>query len=210
MALPASVRKTGAKSSEPSDRSEFAHLAAIEISVLESGKHLGIQAVGTGYIDLTMAYAQKARALQDEFKAATGVRPKYPKSRAALQDLCETLNHYIATQDNVKAADAWKQAAKDFAGEFARLSQADVADDFDLDRLTSTGELEGERCPAAGVRQEAAPKRGRCLHLYLLAHQAGGPLPPQRCQGHGPHLGKLLRQHCPVLRPLTGAGCRDY
>ena len=91
-----------------------------------------------------MAHAQKARAVQDEFEAATGVRPKDPRSRVALQDLCETLDRYIGAQANSKAADAREQAAKDFAGEFARLSQTDVADDFDLDRPQVQGNLEGE------------------------------------------------------------------
>ena len=45
----------------------------------------------------------------------------------------ETLGRYEAIQANVKAADARNQATKDFAGEFASLSQTDVAYDFDLD-----------------------------------------------------------------------------
>ena len=90
-----------------------------------------------------MTHTQKAQALLDEFEAATGIRPKYPRFQEMLRGLRETLDHYIVAQANVKAADARKHPAKDFAGEFARLSQTDVADDFDLDRLASVGELGG-------------------------------------------------------------------
>ena len=79
-----------------------------------------------------MAHAQRAHALQDDFEAATGVRPRYPRSRIALQDLRETLDRYIAAQDAVKVFNSKKQAVKDEAKEFTRLGQMDVIDEFDL------------------------------------------------------------------------------
>lgn len=61
---------------------------------------------------------QKAQALQEEFEATTDFRPKYPRSWAALQDLRETLDAMAWAK--LKANDAWRQGAEDFAGEFAR------------------------------------------------------------------------------------------
>ena len=108
-----------------------------------------------------MAHAARARILQDEFEAATGVRPPYPRTREALQGLRETLDLYKATLENVKAADARRRADAAAADEFARLRQIDAVDDFDLDTSTSAGELEGEagrllRRAKAGHRREGA------------------------------------------------------
>jgi len=92
-------------------------------------------------------HSQKARALRDEYEAITGFQPKYPRSRVALQDLRGRLDRYTTAQANVKATGAQNKGTKDFVDEFARLGQIDKKrkiDDFDLDRLTSAGELEGE------------------------------------------------------------------
>ena len=91
-----------------------------------------------------MAHAQRAHVLQDDFEAATGIQPRYPRSRIALQDLRETLDRYIAAQDAVKVLDSQKQAVKDEADEFTRLDQMDVIDEFDLDQPNNAGKLEGE------------------------------------------------------------------
>ena len=106
-----------------------------------------------------MAHAAKARLLRDEFKAATGVRPNYPRSRVALQGLRETLDRYNAATAKLKANDARRQGAKNLADEFARLNQIE-ADDFDLDTPTSAGELEGEA--------------GRLLRQAKAQHQREG------------------------------------
>ena len=90
-----------------------------------------------------MALAAKARLIRDEFEAATGVRPKYPRSWQALKNLRETLDRYNAAKANLKANDARRQGAKNLADEFARLGKI-APDDFDLDTPTSAGELEGE------------------------------------------------------------------
>ena len=78
-----------------------------------------------------MAHAAKARLLRDEFEAATGIRPKYPRSREALQDLRETLDRYNAAKANLKANDARRKGAKNLADELARLDKI-KPDDFDL------------------------------------------------------------------------------
>ena len=96
-----------------------------------------------------MAHAQRAHALQDAFEDATGMRPRYPRSRVSLQSLQETLDRYVAAQDAVKALNAQKQGVKAEADEFARLGRIDIddvddVDDFDLDQPTEAGELEGE------------------------------------------------------------------
>ena len=117
-----------------------------------------------------MAHAAKARLLRDEFEVATGVRPKYPRSREALQDLCETLDRYNAAKANLKANDARRKAnlkandarrqgAKNLAEELARLNKIE-ADDFDLKMLTSAGQLEGEA--------------GRLLRRAKAQHQREG------------------------------------
>ena len=87
-----------------------------------------------------MAHAHRAHLLQDEFEAATGIRPAYPRSRTALQNLRDTLDRYNAANKTINDA----QQAEDFANEFARLGQIDVVDEFDLDISTSIRELEGE------------------------------------------------------------------
>ena len=112
-----------------------------------------------------MAHAQRAHALQDDFEATTGIRPRYPRSRIALQDICETLDRYIAAQDAVKALDAQRQGAKDEADEFARLGQMDVYDDFDLDHPTVAGELEGE--PARLLKRAKGAHRREGAATYL-------------------------------------------
>ena len=122
-----------------------------------------------------MAHAAKARLLRDEFEAATGVRPKYPRSREALQDLRETLDRYNAAKANLKANDAQRKAnlkandarrqgAKNLADELARLNKIE-ADDFDLETLTSAGQLEGE----AGWllrRAKAQHQREGVTHIF--------------------------------------------
>ena len=108
-----------------------------------------------------MAHAAKARLIRDEFEAATGVRPKSPRSRQALKDLRKTLDHYNAAKANLKANDARRQGGKNLADEFARLGKI-APDDFDLDTTTSAGELEGEtgrlsrRAKASHLREGAA------------------------------------------------------
>ncbi len=104
-----------------------------------------------------MAHAAKARLLRDEFEAATGVRPKYPRSREALLDLRETLDHYNAAKANLKANDARRQGAKNLADELARLNKIE-ADDFDLEMPTSARQLEGE----AGRLLRRAKAQHRC------------------------------------------------
>ena len=106
-----------------------------------------------------MAHAAKARLLRDEFEAATGVRPKYPRSREALLDLRETLDRYNTAKANLKANDARRQGAKNLADELARLYKIE-ADDFDLDTPTSAGQLEGEA--------------GRLLRQAKAQHQREG------------------------------------
>ncbi|KAK3794883.1 hypothetical protein RRG08_001031 [Elysia crispata] len=90
-----------------------------------------------------MAHVARTRQLQDEFEAATGVRPKYPRSRVVLQGLRETLDRYEAAKANLKANDARRQGAQNLADEFSRLNKIE-ADGFDLDTPTSAGQLEGE------------------------------------------------------------------
>ena len=87
-----------------------------------------------------MSHAHRAQLLQDEFEATVGIRPTYPRSRTALQNLRETLDRYNVANKTIKDA----QQAEDFANEFARLGQIDVVDEFDLDISTSIRELEGE------------------------------------------------------------------
>ena len=106
-----------------------------------------------------MAHAAKARLLRDELEAATGVRPKYPRSREALLDLRETLDRYNTAKANLKANDARRQGAKNLADELARLYKIE-ADDFDLDTPTSAGQLEGEA--------------GRLLRRAKAQHQREG------------------------------------
>ncbi|KAK3718248.1 hypothetical protein RRG08_023019 [Elysia crispata] len=95
------------------------------------------------YILLNMAHAARARQLQEEYVAATGIRPKYPRSRVALQGLRETLDRYKTAMANLEANDARRQGAKNLEDEFSRLNKIE-ADDFDLDTPTSAGQLEGE------------------------------------------------------------------
>ena len=90
-----------------------------------------------------MAHAARARQLQEEYVAATGIRPKYPRSRVALQGLRETLDRYKTAMADLKANDARRQGAKNLEDEFSRLNKIE-ADDFDLDTPTSAGHLEGE------------------------------------------------------------------
>ena len=90
-----------------------------------------------------MAHAAKARLLRDEFEAATGIRPNYPRSRVALQGLHEILDCDNAAKANPKAHDARRQGAKNLANELARLYKIE-ADDLDLEMPTSAGQLEGE------------------------------------------------------------------
>ncbi|KAK3700996.1 hypothetical protein RRG08_063250 [Elysia crispata] len=90
-----------------------------------------------------MAHAARERQLQEEYVAATGIRPKYPRSRVALQGLRETLDRYKAATANLKANDARRQGAKNLEDEFSRLNKIE-ADEFDLDTPTSAGQLEGE------------------------------------------------------------------
>ena len=90
-----------------------------------------------------MTHAANAKFLRDEFEAATGVRPPYPRSRVALQGLRETLDRYNAAKVNLKANDARRQGAKNLADGFSRLDKIEV-DDFDLDTPTSAEQLEGE------------------------------------------------------------------
>ena len=112
-----------------------------------------------------MAHAQRAHALQDDFEAATGIRPGYPRSRIALQDLRETLDQYIAAQDAVKVLDSQKQTVKVEADEFTRLGQMDVINDFDLDQPTNAGKLEGE--PAKLLkRAKGAQRREGAVHVF--------------------------------------------
>ncbi|KAK3785869.1 hypothetical protein RRG08_063141 [Elysia crispata] len=85
-----------------------------------------------------MAHAARARQLQDEFEAATGVRPKYPRSRVALQGLGKTLDRYEAAKASLKANDARRQGAKNLADELSRLNKIE-ADDFDLETPTRAG-----------------------------------------------------------------------
>ena len=99
-----------------------------------------------------MAHAHRAHLLQDEFEVATGVRPNYPRSRVAIQNLRGVLDRYNAANKTINDA----QQAEDFANEFARLGQIDVVDEVDLDISTSIRELEGE----AGRILRRAPTRG--------------------------------------------------
>ena len=80
-----------------------------------------------------MAHAARARQLQEEYVAATGIRPKYPRSRVALQGLRETLDRYKAATANLKANDARRQGAKKLRRRVLSPKQ---------DR--SAGQLEGE------------------------------------------------------------------
>jgi hypothetical protein len=117
-----------------------------------------------------MAHAQRAHALQDEFEAATGIRPQYPRSRIALQGLRKNLDRYIAVQDAVKVLDAQRQAVKDEADEFAQLAKMDVIDDFDLDQPTTAGKLEGE--PARLLkRAKGAHRREGAVHVFSTWRQ---------------------------------------
>ena len=115
-------------------------------------------------------HVQKAHALQDDFEAATGIRPRYPRSRIALQDYRETLDRYIAAQDAAKALDAQRQAVKDEADELARLGQMEVDDDFDLDQPTTAGKLEGE--PARLLkRAKGAHRQEGAAHVFSTWRQ---------------------------------------
>ena len=87
-----------------------------------------------------MAHAHRAHLLQDEFEATVSIRPAYPRSGAALQNLRETLDRYNAANKTTNDA----QQAEDFANEFARLGQIDVVGEFDLDISTGVRELEEE------------------------------------------------------------------
>ena len=98
----------------------------------------------------------RAQLLRDEFEATVGIRPAYPRSRTALQNLRETLDRYNAANKTINDV----QQAEDFANEFARLGRID--DDFDLDISTGIRYLEGEagrilrRANAQHRREEAA------------------------------------------------------
>ena len=87
-----------------------------------------------------MSHAYRAQLLRDEFEATVGIRPAYPRSRTALQNLRETLDRYNAANKTINDA----QQAEDFANEFARLGRIDDVDDFDLDISTGIRDLEGE------------------------------------------------------------------
>ncbi|KAK3746657.1 hypothetical protein RRG08_039082 [Elysia crispata] len=106
-----------------------------------------------------MAHAARARQLQEEYVAATGIRPKYPRSRVALQGLRETLDRYKTAMADLKANDARRQGAKNLEDEFSRLNKIE-ADDFDLDTPTSAGQLEG--------------KAGRLLRRAKAQHRREG------------------------------------
>ena len=106
-----------------------------------------------------MAHAAKARLLQEEYEAATGFRPPYPRSRVALQGLREILDRYNAAKANLKANDARRQGAKNLADELSRLNKIE-ADDFDIDTPTSAGQLKGEA--------------GRLLRRAKAQHQREG------------------------------------
>ena len=103
-----------------------------------------------------MSHAYRAQLLRDEFEATVGIRPAYPRSRTALQNLRETLDRYNAANKTINDA----QQAEDFANEFARLGRID--DDFDLDISTGIRDLEGEagrilrRAKAQHRREDAA------------------------------------------------------
>ena len=68
---------------------------------------------------IIMKHHEKARLLQDEYQALTGVRPVYPRSRAALQRLSKTLDRHKALKERLIAG----QAEEDIAREFARLGR---------------------------------------------------------------------------------------
>ena len=108
---------------------------------------------------MNMAHAARARQLQEEYVAATGIRPKYPRSRVALQGLRETLDRYKTAMADLKANDARRQGAKNLEDEFSRLNKIE-ADDFDLDTPTSAGQLEG--------------KAGRLLRRAKAQHRREG------------------------------------
>ena len=91
------------------------------------------------------AHHEKAGLLRDEFEAATGIRPPYPRSRRALIELRGTLDRYRAARQAVKNIDAGRQGERDFTDEAARLGQIDTVNDvFDLDTPTSAGQIEGQ------------------------------------------------------------------
>ena len=108
-----------------------------------------------------MSHAHRAHLLQDEFEATVGIRPAYPRSGAALQNLRETLDRYNAANKIINDA----QQAEDFANEFARLGQVDVVDEFDLDISTGVRELGGE----AGLllrRAKTQHRREGATHVF--------------------------------------------
>ena len=129
-----------------------------------------------------MTHAEQARSVREEFETATGTRPPYPRSRAALQGLRETLDRYKAAQVAVKAANARKRAEGNATDEFARLGQIEAVDDFDLDTPTSAGMLEGEA--------------GRLLRRAKTAHRREGAA----------HVFSSWREETPT--PTTSRRCR--
>ena len=75
-----------------------------------------------------MMQMQIAQELRNEYEAATGVWPAYPRSRIALDRLCEILDRIKAAQDAIKT--------KAVADEFARLTKTEPnpnPDNLDLD-----------------------------------------------------------------------------
>ena len=74
-----------------------------------------------------MANAAAARQLRDEYEAATGIRPNYPRSWATLHRLRGTLDRYTAAMAAFKASNAQRQAAFD-ARDTQRQAALDARD----------------------------------------------------------------------------------
>ena len=75
--------------------------------------------IAYGISKLMMKHHEKARLLQDEYQALTGVRPVYPRSSAALQRLSETLEHAKALKERLIAG----RAEEEIEREFTRLGR---------------------------------------------------------------------------------------
>ena len=71
------------------------------------------------YKQQKMKHHERAKQIRDEYQALTGVRPVYPRSRAALQRLSETHDRHKALKERLIA----RQAEEDIAREFARLGR---------------------------------------------------------------------------------------
>ena len=78
---------------------------------------------------------QDLREIFDCYQAAQDTHRAFFTCR---QGLCETLDHYQVAQD------ACRQGKQALADEISHLGQIDTLDDFDLERPTPTGKLEGE------------------------------------------------------------------